>query len=299
MQRSTRVLLVVSVLLCAAAAGFYSSRALSPERVRTYVEDLLAKVTRAPVEIATLRLVWGFPIRLEGTGVRLYQGALTVESASARIDALALLLGRPGLSLLRLDGAHLRMDRSPQGEWQPPIFGASSPPGTEQLTVTPLGAIEQVARALLSRPLLADTLIVRRSRVEVTQPSPAGDAQPFRLEFGGVNGRLMHSRLFGEARLYLAVRVESGERDLGRIEWEGSRDPHGTLHATMAATGLDLSTFSPYLRGVRPTARLSGTLDGVAEFQTSTPGVEQLDLDLAVRNVEASLGASAETATAR
>ena len=84
MPKSARLLIAVAVALCAAAAGFHASTALAPERLHSEVEGWLERATRSPAEVATLRLVLGFPIRLEGSGLRLYGGALTVERASAR-----------------------------------------------------------------------------------------------------------------------------------------------------------------------------------------------------------------------
>jgi hypothetical protein len=289
MPRTARFLLVATVLLVAAASGFYAVQALSPDRLQRSVEGWLSQRTRSPAEIATLRLVLGFPIRLEGTGVRLYDGAVTVESASARIDVISLLLGRPRLNRLRLDGAHLRLNRTPEGTWQPALFGPPRPREETEPALEPLRAIETITRALLTRPLLADSLIVRRSRVSLTHASASGRAEPVHLVFESVNGRLLHSRLFGDARLFLRVRLESGGRERGRLEWQGSKDEDGVMRATMAATGLDLAALAPYARWSRPGAQLAGTLDGVADYQTAEPGVSRLDLDLAVRRLTTSL----------
>ena len=102
MKRPARLLLTAAALLLVAAAmGFHAVSGLAPERLHRGVEGWLEQATQARAEIASLRLVFGFPIRLEGTGLRLYDGALTVESASARIDVVSLLLGRPRLTRLQ------------------------------------------------------------------------------------------------------------------------------------------------------------------------------------------------------
>ena len=102
MSRTARILLAATLLLLAAAAGFYTASALAPERLHRGVEAWVERATRAEAEIASLRLVIGFPIRIEGSALRLYDGALTVERASARIDVVSLLLGKPRLTRLRL-----------------------------------------------------------------------------------------------------------------------------------------------------------------------------------------------------
>lgn len=287
MPRSVRFLIAAAVVLLAAAAGFQVASALGPERLRQEVEAWLARSTRAEAQIASLRLVVGFPIRLEGTGLRLYDGALTVERASARIDVVSLLLGSPRLTRLRLDGAHLRARLSPEGVWSPPIFRASES-DVEEPALAPLRAIEGATRFLLTAPLLADTLVVRRSHIKLVYPDPSGSGTPATLALESVNGRLLHSRLFGDARLFLRVRLEQDGKERGRLEWNGTRDEAGAMQLTMAAIGVDLTTLSSFVRGARPGASLAGTLDGVADFSTAEPGVGRLELDLAARDVETS-----------
>jgi hypothetical protein len=285
MSRRTRLLLGAAVLLLAAGVGFVAARSLlEPERLKGQVEGWLARATRAPASVASLRLVVGFPIRLEGTGVLLWDGALAVERASARIDVVSLLLGSPRLTSLRLDGAHLRIDRTPKGEWSPPIFGEGREK-VEPALVVP-DTIAGATRFLLGKPLLADSLVVRRSRISLTHPDPGGSAEPVRLVLESVNGRLLHSRLFGDARLSLRVRLAQAGQERGRLEWSGSRGDDGEIEATLAATGLDLSTLDAYLRGARMSASLRGTLDGVVEVASRERGAAHLGVDVAVSDLE-------------
>jgi hypothetical protein len=296
MSRTARLLLLATPVLAAALLGFYAAAALAPERLHQQVESWLEKATHAEAEITSLRLIFGFPIRLEGSGLRLYDGSLTVERASARIDVVSLLLRRPRLTRLRLDGAHLKVQRSPRGVWDPPIFRKSAQ-DREEPALAPLRAIEGATRFLLTRPVLADTLVVRRSRVSLIHQAPSGSGEPVRVAFENVAGRLLHSRLFGDARLFLRVDLVQAGEERGRLEWNGSRDDQGVMQVTMAANGLDLSTLATYLRGVRPEASLGGTLEGVVDFTTAEPGVGQLDLDLAARDLETSLAAGGSDAS--
>jgi hypothetical protein len=112
--------------------------------------------------------------------------------------------------------------------------------------------------------------------------------------FENLNGRLLHSRLFGDARLFLRVSLEKDGEERARLEWNGTRDQDDAMQVTMAATGLDLSTLSTYLRGAWPEASLRGTLDGVADFTTPEPGVGQLDLDLVAHSFETGIASDAE-----
>ena len=108
-----------------------------------------------------------------------------VDEASARVDILSLLTGRPRLTRLVLDGAHLTIRRvggDAGVDWSPAPFdrlskrsGARHP---ERL-LAPLLAIESTVRMLLSKPLLADAVQLRRSRVSYIddQSNLGGDAR--------------------------------------------------------------------------------------------------------------------------
>jgi hypothetical protein len=287
--RAIRIFVVTGVLAAASAFGFYAAIQLAPERLEREILSALERATRGPVELDRLRLVVGLPVEVEGDGLRLWDGALTAEHASARIDVVSLLIGRPRLTHLRLSGAHLQVERLPQGEWAPPIFRPRTESEAEP-ALEPLRIIESTLRLLLSRRFLADTLIVRSSRVTLRHPALDGSDESVQLEFEHVNGRLMHSRLFGDARLFLRTRIASHGSDLGVVEWSGTRGSDAAIDVTMATTALDLRALAPYLRGLRETAHLAGKVDGIAEFTTRERGLGVLQLDLSARGFSASLG---------
>lgn len=289
MSRAVRVLLTLAVCLLGAGVGFHLTTRLAPERLEQQVLAWLEHATDGPVEIASLRVGIGLPIRLEGSGLRLWGGALTAEEASARFDVVSLLLGHPRVTQLRLDGAHLSIEQLPEGSWHPPIFGRPHEPDPEP-ALRSLQAIEGVFRLLLAKPFLADTLVVRRSRVTLAHPAPGGSGEPVRIELESVSGRLLHSRLFGDARLFLRLRAFSQGIDRGVLEWNGRRTADGSIQVTTAATGFDLALVEPYLKGLRERARLAGAIDGVIEFGTATAGEGTLEVDLGARGVSASLG---------
>ena len=286
MSRAVRISAALVVLVGAAVLGFLATASLGPERLEEQVLLWLEKTTGRPAVVGSLRLRLGLPVQLEGRDLRLWDGALTAERASARIDVFSLLIGRPRLTRLRLDGAHLQIERLPEGTWQPPIFRSRDESDAE-LALEPLRIIEGTLRLLLARPFLADTLVVRRSRISVLHPALDGSSKPVRLDLQSVNGRLLHSRLFGDARLFLRLRVASEGQERGVLEWNGTRASDARIDVTMAATGLDLAVLAPYLRGFRRGAHLRGRVDGVAEFSTPQRGVHTLGLDLAARGFSA------------
>lgn len=293
----TRALVSLTVVIVAAMAGVYLSAGLAPERLRAEVEELLARGTGGPASMGTLRLVVGFPIRLEATDLRLWDGALTIESASARVDVFSLLMGRPRLRRLALDGAHLRVERAPGKEgaiWSPRPFARLAERAGEKRReplLGPLHGIEATVRFLLSEPRLADTLEVVRSRVSYVHDFSDSGGQIEVTWFAGIHGSLRHSRLRGHAELFLATRVVAREGPRGSVEWEGRRTRDGAMRISMAVTELELSTAIPYVSEGRSDSRLRGRLSGIADFRTGAPGTGRLSLDLAVREFESQVAA--------
>jgi hypothetical protein len=286
MKRRIALGFALGVVLLAGFVGFQLTTAFAPQRLEQEVRSWLEETTGKPVEIARLRLVMGFPAQLEADGLSLWDGALRVERASARLDAFAVLTGRPRLTRLRLEGAHLQVKRIPEGDdfvWSPRIMSRSTEDPDEP-ALAPLNFLGGAVRGLLERPLLADTLIVRRSRVSLA-PLPGDDRPP--TEFYRVNGRLLHSRLFGDARLFLRVTPGDPDGSRGTIEWTGARDPDGMLRLVMATSGLDLALARPYLRSLRSSAELGGTLDAIAEFSTAAEDTGDMKIDAVARDVEA------------
>ena len=179
--------LALAIVLVAAGLGYRLTSTFAPARLESEVRRWLADATGAPVEIGNLRLVLGFPIQVEADQLVLWDGSLVVERASARLDAVAALAGHPRLNRLRLEGAHLKVARVPKGDgyaWSPPIAEPTVDDSAEP-ALAPLAFLEDTVRGLLERPLLADTLVVRRSRVSLAPPP--GDPRP-PTELYRVNG---------------------------------------------------------------------------------------------------------------
>jgi hypothetical protein len=289
----------LAVVLAAAMVGVYLSAGLAPERLRAEVEQLLARRTGSPVSMSTLRLVIGFPIHVEATDLRLWNGALTIDAASARLDAFSLLTGRPRLSRLVLDGAHLRIQRTPGedgGVWNPQPFDRLAERGAaarSEPLLAPLHGIEATVRFLLTEPRLADVVQLRRSRVSYVHDFSDSGGGIEATWFAGVHGSLRHSRLRGRAELFLATRLIAKDGPRGSVEWEGTRTRDGVMRISMAVTELELSTVVPYLSEGRHDTRLHGRLSGIADFRTPEPGAGRLSLDLAVRDFESAVAPDA------
>jgi len=299
-KTQVRVLLSLVLVVVAAAAGLYTSAGLAPERLRSEIERLLQRATGSPVSMGSLRLVVGFPIHLDATHLRLWGGGLTIDRAIARIDAFSLLTGRPRLSRLTLNGAHLRIQRAWRDDepaWSPqPFARLAERAGDERPEpfLAPLQGIEATVRFLLSRPLIADTLQVQNSRVSYVHDFSDGGGAIETLWFAGIHGVLRHSRLRGYASLFTAARLLAVDGPRGSVEWEGTRNREGAMRISMAATELELGTLVPYLNKGRRDGQLSGRLSGVADYATATPGEGRLSLDLVVRDFASTVASDAE-----
>jgi hypothetical protein len=283
-------------LLCALVWGALEvSRFLDPARLRAEVETLLAKASHGPVEIEELHLVWGFPVYLDGSGLRLWDGALTVQRARARLDVLSLLAGRPRLTRLRLDGADLRLSQAADGSWQPGVIRQGTPGPAAEALLAPFRTIEGTARFLLVRPFVADTLVVRNGRLSVTREGAKGSA-PTSLQLDALRGLVHHSRLKGDSALQLRGRWVEGKRELAALEWQGRRERDGRVSLTLTAKALQLAALAPGLRGLVPGLALRGHLDGVAEFDSAEPGHARFALALTARELEARAGEPGDSA---
>jgi hypothetical protein len=110
LRRGLTILLVLALVFAGAAlAGFWLAARMAPERLRVEAERQLARVLEGDVQLASLELArssqlpW---IWLEAHGARAIlkdDVTLLAGRVRARLDPLSLLLGRLGLSDLRLD----------------------------------------------------------------------------------------------------------------------------------------------------------------------------------------------------
>lgn len=293
MRRIAVLLIALAALGMLCWAGLEAARGLAPARLRAEVEGLLVRATHGPVEIADLRLVWGLPIHLDAGGLRLYDGALTVESVRARIDVLSLFTGRPRLTRIQLAGAELRLTQSRDGSWKPRFGDPDKPRKKGEASLAALRTSAGLARFLLARPFLADAVAVEDGRLSVTAAGAKRGATSLRLE--GLRGELQHSRLLGSASLELAGRWVEGRSERGALTWKGTRGRDGRVALTLTASALDLSALAPGLRALVPGLELRGRLDGVAEFEGAAPDRDRFVLAVTARDLEARAGESEDS----
>ena len=288
--RKTRIWIGLAIFTAAVAAGWWVARPLATERLRSEVEERLTEKLGGEVRVAQLRLSLRLGLRLEGSGVEVWPGrggpGLRVERVEADIRLFSHLTGQPRLRRLRLEGARLRVARGADGALNPPPMAAllakSSKPVPETSSyphelLRPLISLEGLARFMLTKTLVADTVEVQDGEILLVD---AQVLEPGILAIGGIQGRVQRRRLLGDTRLALQGRLrdEAGER--GAFEASGSRSRSGELRLALAATHLELHSLAFYLRELHPEARLSGRISGAVIFEAPSPGVGRLAVDL-------------------
>ncbi|MBW1687707.1 MAG: AsmA-like C-terminal region-containing protein [Deltaproteobacteria bacterium] len=288
--RSIRIWIGLAIFTAAVAAGWWVARPLATERLRSEVEERLTEMLRGEVRVAHLRVSLRLGLRLEGSGVEVWPGpggpGLRVERVEADIRLFSHLTGLPRLRRLRLEGARLRAARGADGAWTPPplaaLFAKLSKPAPETSShphelLRPLISLEGLARFLLTKPLVADTVEVQDGEILLVD---ALAREAGIVAIGGIQGRLQRRRFLGDTRLALRGRLRDEAGECGAFEASGSRSRSEELRIALAATQLELHPLAFYLRELHPEARLSGRVSGAVIFEAPSPGFGRLAVDL-------------------
>jgi hypothetical protein len=293
------VLVALVALGVAVAIVIAVSPHWTPEQLRLEAEERLGEALRSEVQVGAVEIALGVGIHLEARDVRLWVGddgpALVVETISIGIEPISLLLGELRPRRMVLEGATLRIEEDADGRWSPPFefLGrdpADSARSIDEEILLGLNGLEEALRSTLDKPLIADSLRARNSRVTLSMagnPDASGSGEPFVLHFDLEDGRLRHSRLSGDARIELSGVLASPEGPLGRIEWTTQRDRHEVVTAELIADSLALSAAQAWIQRWLPRAQISGGASGTASASWPTPGVAQVGIQLALTEFHA------------
>lgn len=301
-----RILVGLVIFIGAAAIAFVITPRLASDSLRLEAEKRLTVVMGSPVSIGHARLTFGFGFRLEGTDVSVWnepgrEPGLAVERLRASIRPSSLLMGKVQFAQIVLEGARLRIEHDGDGNWSPLLpamkdrrrkeANAAAKRHSHEL-LSPLITLENVARAVLEKRRIADSLEVRNSTivfVDARAESPL--APPLLLALESVHGELRRSRLTGAGRVKLQGRLIDAQRTQGALELDGSRSRKGEIRVALAMTDLDATALAPYVRRIHPTARIEASVSGAVVFETARPGDATLEVDLVghgVRSLEPS-----------
>jgi hypothetical protein len=301
----TRLAVGLSVFAVMAGIGAAISTQIAAERLRDRIEADLSQGLGGDARIGETQLVFAPWPELVASDVEIWLGPrganLQVPRVSARVGLLPLLAGQVRLTRVVLDGARLRIERLADGRWNPDALSFLSPvepPEGERENpdefLQPLIALEVISRLVLSaRPLFSDSVEVRNGRIAFVDrrvDASLGEGPervPLTLALHGLQGKLSHRRLRGDARLELRARLVDRTGERGSVEWRGRRLRSGGIRIAMAATDLQLDAIEPYMREWLPNARVDGGLSGALIYETPEAGQGRLELDLALREFHA------------
>lgn len=298
-----RFLAVLLVAAVAAGIGLAGHRWLTPERLRQIVERRLSELTQSPASVGQVRLALGVGLQLEAEDVRLWPRGnghgLRIGHAGLGLEPLGLLTGRLRARRLILRDAVLEVEQDEAGAMWPRAFrfldrSAPGPAGRSASLLRPVIAMEAALRWLLARPYLSDHLEVLDSRVLLALRSEADPVRLSRYRVDIDEGTLHHSALSGDAELALAGRLSDDRGLRVGLGWAGLRDRGDGLRVQLRLDEFDLAQALPYLQPGGSAAGLAGRASGRIDFRSSSPGFGQLDLQLDLRELHASLAAPAE-----
>ncbi len=280
----------------AALGGFYAASQMAPDRLRAEAEKRLSALLEAPVrlEAVQVNLTEDLPwLRLEARGLRadpLPGGAsLSVETMSARLDPILLVLGRLELRGLHFAGIAIEVPE-PAGEATPEAGDAPAPAEARADPVSrAIATLTRTADRLRAKPCPTPPLDGERVALRIT--SAAAPPRPV-LEVDSVSFRC--ARLAGDGAWEASGRA---------LLAEGATAPfHVTLavadDAVDARLAISSAPLGPLLEALRQPPELAGEARGELRWR-STPGAPQrVTLALSGRGVKGELGAARDPARA-
>lgn len=286
MRYRSRILVVLVLILSAGlAAALLLIQGFGSRRLEAELEQRLSAALSTPVIVDELSVSPGSFLWVEARGVRAWPGAdgpgLEIRSISSGIDPLSLLIGEVSLRHVRIAEARLRTptvgDDAPARYVPPRADSPEQPVPLAEELLSPLIALEAAVRYLLEAPGFARILEIGNSRIELEDVGSSGEAP---LELRSIRGRLVHRRLSRRSELSISALLAKGERELGVVELTGRRGRSGATRIALTMTALELEASARYLRGLRPDARLAGSLSGEIVYETHEPGSGHLEVDV-------------------
>ena len=295
-RRSAWLLLIG--FLAATGAGYWISSVIGTEVLRKEVEVQLTSLLAGPTQIGRIGLALNNGLFLQGESVAVYPDPDSVMGARlfskrvvAEIDLLALMTGRFRLSGLILEDPVFDIRRDSSGGWYPypveALAGIESENRSQnsEAYLDFFAAFEGVTRTLLSAPIAADRIELRRARIffqDETKSLDPANPVPVTLAFENAYGSLVHHWLSGEAELRIGGVLRQDSEEQTPIEIIGANDGQGEQRLRISANALNLDILDPYLASKSSSPWPDGSLSGWLDYTTSQPKSGHLVLDWTV-----------------
>jgi hypothetical protein len=299
-----RTAILAFCFVLAASSGYLVSAKLGAEALRVEAQKQLTSLMRGEVRIGYARLVIRGGLFIEGERVGVYPAdtvphrpALFIARVSAQLDIFALLAGRFRLETLILDDALLTIRRLDDRSWSPPPLQTlyagrrEAMPDDLERNLDLVNAFEAVTRWLLSSPVLARRVEVRRSRITfVDETRNELGREPLQLSLHQIDARLTHPWLSGEADLVLSALLVAGkEAKTVPIRAQGRKRRGSDLQLSLGANTLPLSIFEYYLDAAGRSVSLRGLLSGQLSFHTRSVQHGTLATDWTIEDLAVAL----------
>jgi len=281
-----RTSLLIACFAAAAAAGYLATAQFGAEALRREAEDQLTTLLRGEVRIARARLVIRGGLFIEAERVGVYpretiphRPAVFASFVSAELDVFALLTGRFRLSRLTVDEVVIEVERDAEGVWGPTPFRLLQErrrrdmPDDMERRLGLVNAIEKISRFLLERPIIARQIVLHRGRIRfVDSRAPDAQGRDNVLELSGIEGRLQHHWLSGEADLDITATLSSRNERSIPLRVDGRQRRANELHLGLTVDELPLEIFERYIASERYDFKLRGILSGRIAYDTRTHG---------------------------
>lgn len=256
LKPSKAVLVGVSatLLVIAAAAGFFLAARYGPERAVRWAESRLAEQI-GPVEIDSVHAGFRWGPALEARGVRAIGDAqgdsgARLEAASVQLsfDLTRLLRGHLRIGRMKLAGLRAEIVRGADGVLQPQAAqrlldrASASPPDGQANEARPfdpreaLDALQNVAAGLPALAIVDGEIRWREA-----------DAGTDEVAIRSLDASLARTRLGGGLGLTASGRLFSDGADAGHFELEGTLPRIGEPTARLVLADLDLAAARPWL----------------------------------------------------
>ena len=303
MQRRYSALISLLGFVAAVGIGYWISSVIGTEALREEAEKQLASIMVGPVKIARAGLalegglfiqgesVGVYPDKVSGAGPRLF-----AQRVVAQIDLLALATGRFRLSGLLLEDVTFDIRKDSAEKWHPfPVAALNgvrqeTQPSGDEAYLDVFRSFEGVTRTLLTEPIAADRVEIRRGRilfVDDTKKTNPAEESPLVVSLHQIDGLLVHHWLSGEATLQITGTLRSGDIEPTAIEIVGENTGADEYRLRVSADGLDLGVLGPYFPADEGLTWPEGSLAGSVDYRTSSPGSGLLALDWTVDSLEA------------
>ncbi|MFP6656216.1 MAG: AsmA-like C-terminal region-containing protein [Myxococcota bacterium] len=297
-RRSWLRLFWAGVFVCGAVLAYLVTSGVGDRLLHAEIETQLSRLLGGPVEIAEVQLRFENGLLIEAHGVQAFPDptggppVLRTSRVLARVDLVAILVGRLELSTLVLEGPQLRIERRPDGS----LVGfplprvaqlsedTSDTPFLEEFTQR-LEALDATTRNFLETFHAADRIDVLDGSItwiDHQHQTIEGTPRTLRLEL--ISGSAVRDWLSEAAELEGRGVFVDGKHTPFPIEWTVHRDELKKTKWTLSVSQTSREQAKPPLSVDTDRGGFGGFLDARFTLMTSETGLHRLDLDGVIRD---------------